>query len=225
MNPCEMATRNIRPELAREITRYGGMNPHGAPLWRVVWAENVKEQSFGQMRHMPRIAADCDLNMAEVEPERFESGELWIPRYSERGAILERWFPASVWGSQMDWEQELAEDGQTRLKGAWPRHGDYFMVGDEFLKTMPPAGYWKGQIQKELRRQQNAPTDPGTYLATLLYIERATNQARGEAFAEEVNHIHRNNVEPLLATVSTTAQRLRDELMMEMGMDGHLAAG
>ena len=220
-----MATRGVPRELAKEITRYGGLNPHGAPLWRVVWAENVREQSFGQMRHMPRLSADCDLDMSGVEPERFESGEFWLPKYSGRGAILERWFPPSVWGSCWEWEQELAEDGVTRLKGEWPRHGEYNMVSEEFYPTMLSADFWKQEIQKELRRQENAPTDPATYLATLLYVERAAAAARAEAFLEEVNHIHRSTVEPLLATVGRTAQRVRDELMAEMGIDGHLAAG
>jgi hypothetical protein len=226
VDPHAHANRNVPGEIRREITRYGGLNPFGRPSWRVVWAQNVLEQTFGSMRHMPRVGADIDLAEVEaLEPQFFESGELWIPRYQNRGAILERWFPASAWGSQITWESEVAEDGVTRLKGEWPRHGDYFMVGDEFYAEMPSAGFWKDKIQLELRRMANAPVDPATYLANCLHIERSAEAMRREAFIEEVNHIHRHEVEPMLATVGTTAQRVRDELMDSLGMEGHLAAG
>ena len=39
--------------MEREITRYGGLNPFGKPNWRVVLGQNVREQCFGTMRHMP----------------------------------------------------------------------------------------------------------------------------------------------------------------------------
>lgn len=226
MNPHELANRDVPAEIRREITRYGGMNPFRMPAWRVVWAQNVREQSFGTMRHMPHINADLEMvDIAALEPERFESGELWIPRYSQPGAILERWFPASTWGSQSDWESELAEDGETRLKGEWPRHGDYFMVGDGFNAEMQPVGFWKEEIQRELRRQANAPTDPATYLSNCLHVQQANEEARREAFLYEVNQIHRGTVEPMLATVGRTAQRLRDSLAAEIGFEGHLSAG
>lgn len=226
MNPHEIANRDVPPELRREITRYGGLNPFAAPLWRVVWAENIREQCFGSMRHMPRIDAALDMEtIMAAEPERFESGEMWIPRYSSKGAILERWFPADAWGGRYDWESETAEDGQTRLKGEWPRHGDYFMVGDDFHLRMPPVDFWKAEIQREIYRQAHAPTDPGTYLATCLHIQQASEEARREAFLEEVNQIHRGTVEPLLATVGRTAQMVRDRMAAEIGLQEHLAAG
>lgn len=219
----DLANRDIPLELRREITRYGGMNPHCLPAWRVVWAQNVREQTFGGMRHMPRVSADADLT--DIEPERYESGEIWVPRYAEKGAILERWFPGSTWGSQSDWEEAAGLDGVSRLKGDFPRQGDYYMIGDAFYPEMPPIGFWKEQIQKELRRQANAPVDPATYLSVCLYLERMGQQARREAFTEEVNHVHRGTVEPMLATVGTTAQKVREELLTEFGFQGHLAAG
>ena len=223
MNPHELATRGVPAALREEITRYGGQNPYGMPLWRVVLAENVREQCFGQMKHMPRVSADADLT--DIEPEKFTSGEMWVPRYDSKGWILERWFPASAWGSQITWEHELAADGLTKLKGEWPRHGDYFMVGDESYAHMPGIEFWKEEIQKELRRQANAPTDPATYLFVCLYLNRVGEEMRRAAFMDEVNHIHRGTVEPMLATVGRTAQMMRNEMLEEMGINGHLSAG
>ena len=226
MNLDALANKDIPAGLRGEITRYGGLNPFGRPFWRVVWAENVREQCFGTMSRMPRVEGSIDMaEVANLEAQSFESGEFWLPRYANQGAILERWFPGSTWGSREDWEQELAADGITPLKGPWPRQGDYFMVGEGFYPSMPTVGFWKQQISEEIYRMNHAPVDPATHLQNLLYVQRAQEAARRAAFLEEVNHIHRGTVEPMLATVGRTAQRLRDEVWADMGMEGHLAAG
>lgn len=223
MHPRELANKNIPADLRARITRYGGTNPHGAPLFRVVWAQNVLEQSFGNMRHMPHVDLDSDLT--DIEPERFESGEFWTPKYSSQGCILERWGPPEVYGSQAFWEQQYGDDGVTPLMGEWPRHGGYFMVSDDFLPELRGFDFWAEEIQKELRRQANAALDPVEYLALRMYLLRVDEKEREERFREEVNQIHRGTVEPLLATVGRTAQLLRDDLLEQAGMTGHLSAG
>lgn len=223
MDAYQLATRDTPRAVEREITRYGGLNPHGQPMWRVVLAQNVREQSFGTMRHMPRVSADADIT--DIEPERFESGEFWQPRYLNPGWILERWFPPAAWGSQEEWEQATSEDGVTRLKGEWPRHGEYFMVSEEALAEPPPIDHWKREIARLLREEAQAERDPATHLSQLLYLMRTGEQQRNEAYLGEVNYIHRGVVDPMLATVSRTAQRMREQLAGEIGLGGHLAAG
>ena len=222
MDPDQLALKDTPREVERAITRYGGLNPHGKPSWRVVLAQNVREQCFGTMRHMPRVSAEADVT--DIEPERYESGEFWIPRYDVPGWILERWFPAGTWGTVFDWEAAKSEDGVTRLKGAFPRHGDYYMVGEGPFAEPPPLEFWKREIARILRAEANSPTEPATHLSRHLYLERATGQARREAYLEEVNHIHRAVTDPLLTTVSSAAQRVRNELADELGW-GHFAAG
>lgn len=221
MDP-QLATQDTPREVEREITRYGGLNPLGRPAWRVVLAQNVREQCFGTMRHMPRVSVEADI--ADIEPERYESGEFWVPRYLTPGWILERWFPAHAWGSQSDWEAATSEDGVTKLKGPYPRNGDYFMVGDGPFVEPRSLSYWKGEIARLLRAEANSPTDPATHLSQHLYLERVTEQARREAYLDEVNHIHRSVTDPLLTTVSQTAQRVRQSLAEDLGW-GHFAAG
>lgn len=221
MDPHQLAMRDTPREIEREITRYGGLNPHGKPAWRVVLAQNVREQCFGTMRHMPRVSADADIT--DIEPESYESGEFWVPRYMTPGWILERWFPAHAWGSQADWEAAEADDG-SRLKGEFPRNGDYFMVGEGPFAEMPSTDFWKREIARLLRAEANSPTDPATHLSQHLYLERVAEEARREAYRTEVDQIHRGVTDPLLTTVSRTAQRVRNELADEMGW-GHFAAG
>jgi hypothetical protein len=227
MDAFAHALKDVPVALHREITRFGGLNPFGKPLWRVVLAQNVLEQSFGVMRHMPCVSADAmpDNEIPDVEPERIETGEFWTPRYSGRGWILERWFPASVWGSLQEWRLATAEDGETRMMGAFPRHGDYYMVSDVCLPKCPSVGYWKTEIGKELRRMTAMHSDPSRRMNEALYMARIAEERRKERFTEEVNSIHRSVTAPILATVGRTAQCLRDGLAEQIGLRGNLAAG
>jgi hypothetical protein len=225
MNLHSLPTRDTPRQITAEITRYGGMNPFGEPSWRVVLAQNVKEQTFGTMRHMPLIDVDAVDDVPEVNPESFSSGEMWVPRYNEAGWILERWFPAHAWGTQAEWESEKAEDEVTQLKGEFPRHGDYFMVNDGYWKQMQSTDFWKLEIQKCLRDQEAMPGDPATVLGRNLYMHRAKQEQKEEDYREEVNRIHRSVVDPMLATIGKTAQCLRDGIRAENGYQFHLSAG
>lgn len=223
MDACARAVRDTPRALMAEITRYGGLNPFGKPQWRVVLAQNVLEESHGVMRHMPLVSADADVT--DIEPERVETGEFWTPRYDCKGWILERWFPSTAWGNSLDWRLATAEDGVTRMMGEYPRHGDYYMVSTEFLRECPSVGYWKDEIQEELRRMANLPGDPARLLEDRLREARLDEERRKERYLEEVNMIHRSVVDPLLATVGGTAQRVRDAAALAAGLQGNLAAG
>ncbi len=226
----DRANRDVPETLRREITRYGGPSPFGTPMWRVVWAANVFREIHGAMRHIPRVSADADIE--DIEPEKVEAGDFLTPRYqipeaAGRGAILERWFPAETWGTVAEWEAAESEDGR-RMMGEWPRQGGYQMASADFLREMPPADYWKRQIQQDIRARieaMEAGQDPAAYLAMELYRERQAEKQRGEHFTEEVNHLHRAVVDPMLATLGTTAQRVREEIREEIGLREHLSAG
>jgi hypothetical protein len=220
---AEKATLDVPPELARALTVYGGLNPFGAPLWRVALAENVLRQSFGIMRTMPDIGEDAD--QADMEPEKTEEGEFWTPRYECEGWILERWFPASSWSACMEWENAMAEDGFTPMMGEYPRHGQYYMVSTEAYREMPSLDFWKMLIQQQLRDQARSPHDPVAYLSEQLYIERVGKQLKEEAYLREVDHLHKDVVKPMLATIGRTAQVVRDDLQVELGSRSVLAAG
>lgn len=220
-----LPTRDTPRALTAELTRYGGLNPFGEPAWRVVLAQNVMEQTFGTMRHMPVVQADAVDDVPEIEPERFSSGEMWVPRYNDSGWILERWFPAHAWGSQVEWEYELAQDGVTRLKGEFPRHGDYFMVNGMFHVEQQSADFWKAEIQRCLRDQEAMPGDPATVLSRNLYMHRVKQEQREEDYREEVNRLHRTITDPILATIGRTNQLVRDQIRAEQGYDFHIAAG
>lgn len=225
MDAIRTATRNVSATLNADLARFGGRNPFGSPTWRVVRAEDCFEASFGTMRHMPVVSADDDLAMGDLEPQAFSSGEMWTPKYDSTGFGLERWFPAGTWGSQWDWEHETSQDGVTRLKGQFPRQGDYYMVGDGWYPRMRSADHWKREINKWMAEQAARPGNPATALSRNLYIHRLREEQRREAFQEEVNRIHRTVTAPVLATIGRTAQLVREEMQEQSGWDGHVSAG
>ena len=218
--------RDTPPDLTAALEQFGGRNPWGKPHWRVVRAERVRELRFGTMRHMPVVSADSDIeDLMAVEPERYESGAMWLPRYSLTGWVLERWFPATAWGDCEEWENQLAEDGVTRQLGLFPRHGDYFMAGEQAYDELPGVEFWKQEIARLLREQMERIQDPAEHLGRILYRERTAEETRQAAYLEEVNHLHRGTIEPLTMSVGRSAQRVRDELAAEAGIAGHLSAG
>ena len=225
MHPRERATLDVPRELQREIARFGGLNPFGGPMWRVVRAENVLEQRFGQMRQMPRLKADEVGAVPEVEPEGWASGEMWLPRYDGQGYCLERWFSAGAWGSEWEWAQAMSQDGVTRMTGEFPRHGDYQMVNGGFISQLPGAEFWKAEMLKWTRGMERLEGDEAARLKRTLYLAKLREEEREREYAEEVNRIHRTVVDPALATIGRTAQRMRDELAAGMGWNSHLPAG
>lgn len=225
MDAYRMATRNVSASLNAELARFGGLNPFRQPTWRVVRAEDCREQNFGTMRHMPVVTADDEISLEDLEPEAFSSGEMWTPKYDASGFGLERWFPGSSWGSQVDWEHETSQDGTTRLKGQFPRQGDYYMVGDEWHLHLMPADRWKLEIQKWMAEQNQQPSSPATALSRNLYMHRLRETQKREAYEEEVNRIHRTITAPTLATIGRTAQLVREEMASQVGWGEHLSAG
>lgn len=111
------------------------------------------------------------------------------------------------------------------MMGKFPRHGDYFMVSLEYLSSPPSIEHWKREISKEIRRMAAMNGDPARRLAETLYLAKVQEEQRKEKYLEEVNRIHRSVTEPILATVGSTAQRVRDHLAAEIGLRGNLAAG
>lgn len=225
MNLYDQALRDTPAEVTREITRFGGLNPFGRPQWRVVLAQNVLIHTFGTRCNMPAVSADADIE--GITPESWESGEFFESRYPDHGWILEKWFPADTWGDRFTWEDARSLDGETRMMGEFPRQGDYYQItveGAPFAR-MPNIGFWKDEITKFLRELIAMPGDPVLNLSNHLYLERTQQKLRYEAFLEEVNAIHRSVVEPLTMSAGRTAQRVRDDTALEIGYQGHIAAG
>jgi hypothetical protein len=206
-----------------ELREYGGLSPDGQVIWRIVLAQNCRIHCFGARNHIERgkreaieqdeaRRTDEGLAVKEtrlIEPDRIEDGEHWIPRYKFRGWILERWFPASVWGSRHNWESQKARDGRTTLLAAYPQRGSYMMMAGSW-PTLLQAGDLKGAIRCYNVQQRSNPVNWGNHIQVMAVFEAQERQQAADAYAEEIAAQHRLGLEHVLRSVSPAAQEFRN---------------
>lgn len=206
------------PEWIREELReYGGESPDGQAIWRLVLADNVRVQCFGTMNHGTGAkvsdAPKKEEWLAEINSlvGRVEEGEFWVPRYKNiHGWILERWFPASVWGLKEKWEREKARDGRTRLLAAFPQRGGYMMQQCGPWKTIVEAGDLKAYIRGYNLLQRRNPVNWQNYLQAQVALEEQERQQATDAYYEELCAAHAEVIAPTVRTVSEAAQKFRN---------------
>src|ERR1035438_9126805 len=143
-----------------DLRDYGGESPDGQSIWRLVLAQNCRIHCFGRQNHVttPDVIPD-DYHPVNIVPDRIEEGEFWVPRYRCKAWILQRWFPASVWGARSTWEGERAPDGRTRLLAAYPNRGDYMMMPCGPWKSIAAAGDVKTAIRCYNAQQRANPVN------------------------------------------------------------------
>lgn len=90
--------------IQEQLTRIGGTNPYGQPMFRFVWARNrtTKALSTGDSGKLaPKIR----------EVLKYDDEDCWH---------LEKWCPAEVYGSPERWHVE-----QESMLGGYPFEGEY----------------------------------------------------------------------------------------------------
>jgi hypothetical protein len=129
----------------RFVTRFGGRNPYGGPRWRLLaasdrlvkeagvyrdWAPGLTTAEKGGLNFQPNPhAPGCNFSRYDNKPVRVVTEMREIRKYPHaEGWILERWFPASAYGTQEEWRSYKAVDGITPMLGPYPERGDYEMM-------------------------------------------------------------------------------------------------
>jgi hypothetical protein len=207
--------KDTPPSILKDLRAYGGLSPDGQPIWRLVLAENCRIHCFGTQNHISqgRLAEisknDDPQQKGSFNPDRIEEGEFWVPRFRKRGWILQRWFPAHVWGTRDKWESEKARDGRTRLLAAYPQRGEYMLMAGPW-KTIAEAGDLHQAIRCYNVQQRNNPVNWPNHILTLAKFEEIERQEAADAYAHEISAQHRIGVASSLRTVSGAAQKFRN---------------
>jgi hypothetical protein len=202
-------------EVQAALREYGGLSPDGQPIWRLVLAQNCRVRCFGTMNHVaPGVVENMpeDAKPTDIIPDRIEEGEFWIPRYTVKGWILQRWFPASSWGTRQNWEGQRAKDGRTRLLAAWPQRGDYMMMPCGPFKSIESAGDLKAAIRCYNIQQRRNPVNWENYMRAQQALEEAERQQLADQYAEEIAAEHRLGYASVLRSVSESAQKVRNTI-------------
>lgn len=203
-----------------ELREYGGVSPNGLPIWRLVLAQNCRTRCFGAMNRIDPGLIDSmtdETRPAEITPYRIEEGEHWIPRFHVKGWILQRWFPASTWGSKEKWESEKARDGRTRLLAAFPVSGDYMVMPCGPWKTLNEIPDLRTAIRSYNFQQQSNPVNWQNDILAMTAMEAYERQAEAEAYADELASQYRMGVSGVLRSVSGAAQKVRNSLAESVG--------
>jgi len=92
-----------------------------AGMW-TDFADDTEQVRFEERKY------DVAFQTRQIAPDAIRIGMFWVPLYQCEGWILERWFPASSYGSRDQWESALSQDGETPMMGPFPERGGYFML-------------------------------------------------------------------------------------------------
>lgn len=123
-------------DVTEKLLRWGGRNQYNDPNWRIILAENHLVQRSGmwtefaddtEQTHFETVGGQVRYEHRQIAPDAVRIGTFWVPLYQVQGWILERWFPASSYGSKEQWESALSQDG-TPMMGPFPDRGGYFML-------------------------------------------------------------------------------------------------
>lgn len=204
-----------------ELREYGGLSPDGQPIWRLVLAQNCRIHCFGTMNHVSQDTRNWadDARPTDLVPDRIEEGDFWIPRYRIKGWILQRWFPASMWGSREKWEGEKSRDGRTRLLAGFPQRGDYMMMPCGPWRSIAEAGDLKAAIRCYNIQQRRNPVNWQNHLQAMTAFEEQERQQLADEYAAEMAAAHREGFAGVLRASTESAQALRNVVSK------HLAGG
>lgn len=151
MNP----NRYTPPQVIERLTAWGGLNPYGAPAWRIIQAECHLVQRSGSWTEFEDTecarptGTDWQMETKQIAPDAIRVGTFWVPLYPCEGWILERWFPPSAFGSRNDWYGAKSQDGETPMMGPFPDRGDWWMLDGPWDEIPPlelvrvPISIWE----------------------------------------------------------------------------------
>jgi hypothetical protein len=218
--------------LARWITGYGGKNPYGEPQWRLLvasdrrvkeagvyrdWADGLSTAEKGGLNFQPNPdAPGCNYSRHENKPIRVVTEMREVRKYPQaEGWVLEKWFPASSYGTQAEWGSYKAVDGVTPMLGPYPERGDYEMMfgpwfhvpSTDVLQRL--IGRYSAQIHG---RRGTAESRAQEYLLRYQYEEELDERKR----KQEYDAMMRDHISPLHSG-SLAASRWRQELAMRTG--------
>lgn len=218
------------PRAIREaITRFGGLNPYGEPMWRVVLAQNCVAKRSGILHEVADgqsvFAVGPGGKVVESRVwDAVKSGIVELPKYNcEDGWIVEKWFPASTWGTPEEWAAHKAEDGSRLLCEEYPARGAYWMLIGPFPK-LPDLGDLECAISMHQQSMQNRPTNYDAYFKQVMRDEEAARKKAKEKLVADLNYRRKNELVPVLKSTSLEAQRFRNELTEQSGLKEHLGA-
>lgn len=224
-------------ETQRFIVRYGGKNPFAFPNWRLIvaadvlvkesgvwrdWDEGLSTAERGGLNFSPcKDIVGMNFRPYDNKPMRTVVGVRETPKYPHLdGWILERWKPATEYGSREEWHSYKAADGVTPMLGPYPEEGDYEMIFGPWEKiptTDVLQKYISMHVQQIASKRGTPESRAQEYLLRYQYKQQQEEQKR----IAEYNAMMRDHLTPMHSS-SLGASRWRNELAVNAGIQGHI---
>jgi hypothetical protein len=154
------------------------------------------------------------------QPDRVVMGTREVPRYTVfNGWLVERWYPASMWGTPEAWSEKTLPDG-TALLGPYPTFGDYDGVVGPWPEV-PGRHVLRAAVSYVEDKIENQEDSPAARL--LKRINRATDEyeKRSTKNQEELTKYIKDKTSFLLSG-SLEAGRLRTQAAERAGLRHHV---
>lgn len=214
------------------LTRYGGKNPYGKPHWRLLigadrlvkeagvyrdWAPGLTTAEKGGLCFDPLPdQPGVNFHRHENKPMRVVTEMREIRKYPQAdGWILEKWFPASAYGTPDEWHSFKAIDGITPMLGPYPECGDYEMIFGSWPKV-PSTDILQKMISSYSSGISNRRGTPASRAQEALlryqYEEELAERKRKDEYAMMMA----DHLSPMKSG-SLAASRWRQELAARIG--------
>lgn len=219
--------------LQDHITRRGGKNPFGEPMYRLVWGESRVVKQGGRWQ-------DWDKNLSIQErggvqfqrqgngilvpyqnkPLRIVEEVRLIRKYGFEGWVLERWCPSIMYPRAL-YEQKIPGT-DVPLIGPYPENGEYEMVAGGAGQTTLPELSWIdsaiSQCEALRHRHRNSVEQE-----VLLRVNAAQQAYEAQMQQEEENiRLRLRKDRAILFGTSLAAGRIRNELARRAGITEHV---
>jgi hypothetical protein len=181
------------------------------------WAPGLTTAEKGGLDFQPLPdEPGCNFVRHDNRPLRVVTEMREVKKYPHaEGWILEKWFPASSYGTQAEWYSYKAVDGFTPMLGPYPERGDYEMIYGPWAKV-PGTDTLQTLISRYCHdinaRRGTVESRAQEYLLRFQYEEeQAETKRKGEYEA-----MMRDHISPLHSS-SLAASRWRQELARRTG--------
>lgn len=242
-NDILSSTTEIPRSLKATITKVGGKNPFGEPMFRLllaecrtvkaagawnVWKEGttldeksgIGVKQIQQMLKEGRTTEEINEFMnykVTASPERVIQGMIERPLYQFKGFILEKWKPAVTFGSPEDWNA-FRFNGEPAL-GPYPTYGDYEICAGP-TPYMPSAEQCEEAIRMTFKEIDERPSTAGGRMAQMMMAQDAQEKALDRETQNMVESVMKEDA-LLYKTSSLAAGRARNELAEAAGIKEH----
>lgn len=143
-----------------------------------------------------------------------------IPKYSHLdmpGWVLEKWYPAYLYGSQEDWYSHVIEGTTIPRLGPYPEDGRYEMITGPFPQ-LPSLSFLEQFVSYHRKRVRQAlERDVRSYVNEARHRHEEAEKKRNEDLHKRIL----DKMSPLTST-SLEAGRWRNEMALKAGITSHM---